>query len=290
MLNSENERLRRWRLILGGEEADGIGQSLLSGDEGIDRTLSALYDADDAGEGRGTSRRGGLGSSAPNVARWLGDIRAVFPVLSGEGHAAGRAGAPEPARDVATTRDAGSRGAGCAPGRQPAWRCARHSRTRPKIPRGWWCGGWWKKWSGAWPNPLRQAVTGSLNRAARNRRPRHNEIDWHRTIRANLKHYQPEYRTIIPETRIGYGHKRSALREIILCIDQSGSMGTSVVYSGIFGAVLASLPSIQTRLVAFDTAVVDLTEELNDPVDIAFRRAAGRRHRHQSSAGLLSEA
>jgi Mg-chelatase subunit ChlD len=109
-----------------------------------------------------------------------------------------------------------------------------------------------------------------LNRAARNRRPRHNEIDWNRTIRANLKHYQPAYRTIVPETRIGYGRKRSALRDIILCIDQSGSMGSSVVYSGIFGAVLASLPAVKTHMVVFDTAVVDLTEDLHDPVDILF--------------------
>ncbi len=58
--------------------------------------------------------------------------------------------------------------------------------------------------------PLHQVVTGSLNRAARNRRPRHNEMDWPRTIRANLKHYQPAYRTIIPAVRIGYGHKRAA--------------------------------------------------------------------------------
>src|SRR5204863_1492629 len=124
-------------------------------------------------------------------------------------------------------------------------------------------------------NPLRQAVLGSLNRAARNRRPRHNEMDWHRTIRANLKHYQPEYRTIIPETRIGYGRKRAALREIILCVDQSGSMATSVVYSGIFGAVLASLPAVQTRMVVFDTSVVDLTDKLSDPVDVLFGTQLG---------------
>src|SRR5439155_19102116 len=86
-------------------------------------------------------------------------------------------------------------------------------------------------------NPMRQAVAGSLNRATRNRRPRHNEIDWNRTIRANLKHYQPEYHTIIPETRIGFGRRRSALRDVVLCGDQRGSMPTSVVYSGIFGAV-----------------------------------------------------
>jgi hypothetical protein len=77
---AESERLRRWRLILGGDEADGIGLSLIGSDEGIDRALSALYDAgDDDASGRGTSRRGGLGSSAPNVARWLGDIRTYFP-------------------------------------------------------------------------------------------------------------------------------------------------------------------------------------------------------------------
>jgi Mg-chelatase subunit ChlD len=119
-------------------------------------------------------------------------------------------------------------------------------------------------------SPLRQAVIGSLNRASRTRRPRHGEIDWDRTIRANLKHYQPELRTVVPETLIGYGRKRGALREVILCLDQSGSMATSVVYAGVFGAVLASLPALRTRVVAFDTAVVDLTDDLHDPVDLLF--------------------
>jgi Mg-chelatase subunit ChlD len=123
--------------------------------------------------------------------------------------------------------------------------------------------------------PLRQAVLGSLNRAIRNRRPRHNEIDWNRTIRANLRHYQPDYKTIIPETRIGHGRKKSALREIVLCIDQSGSMATSVVYAGIFGAVLASLPAVKTDVVVFDTSVVDLTAELDDPVEVLFGTQLG---------------
>jgi uncharacterized protein with von Willebrand factor type A (vWA) domain len=69
---------------------------------------------------------------------------------------------------------------------------------------------------------------------------------------------------------MGYGRKRAALRDIILCIDESGSMATSVVYAGIFGAVLASLKAIQTRLVAFDTSVVDLSQELSVPVDVLF--------------------
>jgi Mg-chelatase subunit ChlD len=123
--------------------------------------------------------------------------------------------------------------------------------------------------------PTRQAITGALNRSIRNRRPRHREIDWNRTVRANLRHYQPLYKTVVPETRIGYGRKRSSLRDIILCIDQSGSMATSVVYSGIFGAVLASLPSVSTKVVVFDTSVVDLTEKLSDPVDVLFGTQLG---------------
>jgi Mg-chelatase subunit ChlD len=123
--------------------------------------------------------------------------------------------------------------------------------------------------------PLRQAIIGALNRSVRNRRPRHREIDWNRTIRANLKHYQPQYKTIVPENRIGFGRKRSALRDIILCIDQSGSMATSVVYSGIFGAVMASLPAVRTQIVVFDTAVVDLSDKLADPVEVLFGTQLG---------------
>src|ERR1041384_7548320 len=68
--NTGEERLRRWRLVLGGEDADGTNISLSEADMVIDRALGALYDSD---------RKGGLGSSAPNVARWLGDIRSYFP-------------------------------------------------------------------------------------------------------------------------------------------------------------------------------------------------------------------
>ena len=227
MPNSENERLRRWRLILGGDDADGIGLSLVGHDEGIDRALSALYDAGGEGDAHGTSRRGGLGSSAPNVARWLGDIRNYFPssvVKVMQQDALDRLNlremllqpemleAVEP--DVQLVANLMALRS-VIPNKTKDTARLVVRRVVEEVER-------------RLANQLRQAVTGSLNRAARNRRPRHNEIDWPRTIRANLKHYQREYHTIIPETRIGYGHKRSALREIILCIDQSGSMASSV--------------------------------------------------------------
>jgi Mg-chelatase subunit ChlD len=124
-------------------------------------------------------------------------------------------------------------------------------------------------------NPLIQAVRGSINRATRTHRPRANEINWDLTIRANLKHYLPEQKTVIAEKLVGHGHKRSSLRDIVLCVDQSGSMAASVVYSGIFGAVLASIRAVNTHMVVFDTAVVDLTDDLQDPVDLLFGTQLG---------------
>ncbi|HET7091691.1 MAG TPA: VWA domain-containing protein [Anaerolineae bacterium] len=268
-MNTETERLRRWRLILGTEAAEAIPLALSGDDIVIDRALGALYGAGGLSRGDGEDRRGGLEGSAPRVARWLGDIRTYFPssvVRVMQQDALERLNlrqmllqpemmeAVQPdVHLVATLLSLSSVMSNKA--KDTARLVVR--RVVEEVER-------------RLANALRQAVTGSLDRAARNRRPRYSEIDWHRTIRANLKHYQPDYHSIIPETRMGYGRKRAALRDIILCIDESGSMATSVVYAGIFGAVLASLKAIQTRLVAFDTSVVDLSQELSDPVDVLF--------------------
>ena len=261
----EAERLRRWRLILGGDDSDGTGVPLSGADIGIDSALSSLYD---------NERKGGLGGSSPNVARWLGDIRSYFPtsvVRLMQQDALERLNlkqmlmepemleAVEPdVHLVATLLSLRS----VMPNKTKDTARLVVRRVVEELEK-------------RLANPLRQAILGSLNRATRNRRPRHNEIDWHRTIKANLKHYQPQYRTIIPHTRIGYGRKRMQLRDIILCVDQSGSMATSVVYSGILGAVLASIPSVKTHVVVFDTSVVDLTEDLHDPVELLFGTQLG---------------
>ena len=86
----------------------------------------------------------------------------------------------------------------------------------------------------------------------------------------------PDRRTVVPERLVGYARKQQSLqREVVLCIDQSGSMASSVVYGGVFAAVLASIRSLRTSVVAFDTAVVDLTEQLSDPVDVLFGTQLG---------------
>ena len=117
----------------------------------------------------------------------------------------------------------------------------------------------------------RQAIHGALARSQRSRRPRLSDIDWGHTIHANLRHYLPEQRTVVPERLIGYGRRqRSLSRDVIVAIDQSGSMADSVVYAAVFGAVLASMPALRTSVVAFDSAVADLTPLLHDPVDVLF--------------------
>ena len=260
MTATANERLERWRLLLGGNDADGIGLTLSGRTAAMDRAMAALYDDP---QDRGAS----LSASAPNAARWLGDIREYFPssiVRVMQKDAIDRLGmrrlllepeimaAIEPDIDLVTTLMS-LRGVipqrAKATARQIVQRVVRDLQRRLEA-------------------PLRQAVTGALKRSTRNRRPRHHEIDWHRTIRANLKHYQPEYGVIVPETRIGFGRSRHELRTIVVCLDQSGSMGPSVVYSGVFGAVLASIPALRTHVVAFDTSVVDLTDQMSDPVDV----------------------
>jgi Mg-chelatase subunit ChlD len=118
-----------------------------------------------------------------------------------------------------------------------------------------------------------ETLRGALNRQRRTRRPRHADVDWPRTIGANLRHYQTTHRTIVPETLIGFARKsrtRADLDHVILCVDQSGSMAPSVVYASIFAAVMASLPVLSTKLVCFDTAILDLTEQLADPVEVLF--------------------
>ena len=269
-----DERLRRWRLMLGARDCDGTGCSLSGTDASMDACLNALYDAELEEERKGKSRQAGLGASAPNVARWLGDIRSYFPVSVVkvmQKDALERLNIQrmlfEP--ELLETVEADVHLVATLMSLTSAMPNKTKETARIVVRKV--VEDLMKKLA----NQTRQAVMGSLNKAQKNKRPRHNEIDWNRTIRANLKHYQADFKTIIPEQRIGYGRKRSSLRDIVLCVDQSGSMATSVVYASVFAAVLASIPAVRTSLVVFDTAVVDLTDKLQDPVEVLFGTQLG---------------
>jgi hypothetical protein len=271
----EPERLRRWRLLLGqGTEgsADGTGVTLTGADHGLDATLAALYDAPprDAGPGRGRKRAGGLGASAPRVARWLGDVRQYFPAsvvqvlqrdaierldlrrlllepemveaLEPDIHLVGTLLALRHLLPEATRATA----------RQVVATVVADLERRLAT-------------------PTRIAVRGALHRSSRTRRPQPADIDWDRTIRANLRHFQPALGTVVPERLVGYTRRASALRkDVIIALDQSASMAESIVYASVFAAALGSVPAVRTHLLAFDTAVVDLSDTLGDPVEVLF--------------------
>ena len=119
---------------------------------------------------------------------------------------------------------------------------------------------------------LRRAVTGALNKKNHSLLPSLAGLDHKRTIERNLKNYDPERKRIIPE-KIYFFERTRKMKEwtVILDLDQSGSMAESIIYASVMGAIFASIPSIDTRVVAFDTEVVDLTEACaNDPVDVLF--------------------
>lgn len=272
-MNEDQEQLRKWRLILGGDEADGTGYNLTQKDIQIDKALTVLYDFERKRQfNYGDSKKqGGSEGSSPSVARWLGDIRNFFPNTVVQVMQNDALKQPELQRKLMlepeileqTTPDVHLVATLMELGKLiPEKTKDTARRVVEKVV---------EELMAKLEQKTIAALTGALNRSSRNRRPRHNEIDWNTTIRKNLKHYQPEYKTIIPEVRIGYGRKsRRSLKDIVLCLDQSGSMGTSVVYSGIFGAVMASLPNVKTQMVVFDTQVADLTEDLKDPVDLLF--------------------
>ena len=261
--------VQRWRLVLGREAESTCGTPLGAAAE-MDKALSALYDPEGPDGMRSKERRGGRGGSAPSVARWLGGIRKYFPasvVQVMQHDALERLNLREMLlqpemlcnvqADVHLVANLIALSRVIPAGTKETARMVVRKVVDELMKR--------------LDEPLRAAISGALDRSQRNRRPRHSEIDWNRTIRSNLKHWQAEFHTIVPETLFGYGRKaHRPQREVVLCIDQSGSMAASVVYSSIFGAVMATLPAVATRLVVFDTAVVDLSEQLDDPVELLF--------------------
>ena len=258
----------RWQLMLGAnEELGGLRGSL----QVMDRALGALYNTGDDAE----DRRGGLGASAPSVTRWLGDIRNYFPsrvVRVMQTDAIERLGVrslltePEVLETlepdvhlVATLAQLSS----VIPERSKATARAVVAKVARQVEE-------------RIADRLHQSVLGALNRASRTSRPRPGDIDWNRTIAANLKNYLPEHRTVVPERLIGYGRRHLGVqREFAICLDQSGSMATSVVYASIMAGVMASLRTLRTSLVAYSTDIADLTEALADPVDVIFGAQLG---------------
>ncbi|MCE0558966.1 MULTISPECIES: VWA domain-containing protein [unclassified Motilimonas] len=266
IIEQPDEKSRRWRLALGVD--DEQQQALSERDQRLSGALSALYGEDP----QKSSGRGSLGRSAPKVSKWLGDIREFFPapvVQVVQRDAFERLGLKEMLMepeflaaieaDVHLIADLIS-----LRSVMPEKTIDTARQVIEKVVN---------ELLAKLEQKTSEAIRGAVNKSKRSFRPRFNDIDWHRTIHANLRHYQREYNTVVPEKLIGFMRQQRRLAdldEVILCVDQSGSMATSVVYSSIFAAVMASIPAVKTKLICFDTSIVDLTEELADPVSVLF--------------------
>ena len=269
--NIQAQTLKRWKLLLnlsqeGDQSEEGEEEALSAEEQGMAEVLNELY-----GE---KARAAGISKSQPKLHKWLGDIRTYFPtsvVRMMQKDAMDRYGleelllepeileAVEPDVHLVATLLSLQK-ALSEEVKESARKVIRKvvDELQEKL------------------QPLMiKAIKGRINRSVHERKPNPATIDWNRVIRANLKHYQPDYKTIIPEKWYGYGHKQRGLKDVILLVDQSASMSESVIYASIYAAVLAQLKSLNTHLIFFDTSVVDMSQELRDPVDLLFGAQLG---------------
>ncbi len=272
-----DEHIRKWRLILGQESQERFGQ--MSDEAGLsqeqdlmDQALAAIYNRTESG-GFGTGGRGaGNGPSNPQITRWLGDVRSLFDkdlVTVIQGDAMNRCGLKqlifepellenlEPDVNLAATilllKDQ-------IPKRSKESVRAFIQKIVEEINK-------------LLEQDIKRVVTASINKRRHSPIPSAAALDFKTTISRNLKHYNTELKTIVPEHFYFFDRTSTTAANkwtVILDIDQSGSMGESVIYSSIISCILASMTSLKTRIVAFDTKVIDLTEKSDDPVDLLF--------------------
>ncbi|WP_222598187.1 VWA domain-containing protein [Lentzea tibetensis] len=261
-----SERLRRWRLLLGpsAEEISALGED----DQHRDAALTGLYG--------GGERGAGLGGSQPQLHRWLGDVRKYFPtsvVQVMQRDAVEKLGLKqlllEPELLATVEPDVNLVGtllslSQAIPARTRETAKAVVRKVVEDVER-------------RIADRLVEAVRGAVDRSQRTRRPQLADVDWNATIRANLKNYQPQHATVVVEDLVGYRRRSrtAALRDVVLLVDQSGSMAESLVHAAVLGSAMASIRSLSTKLVVFDTEVVDLTDQLSDPVDVLFSAQLG---------------
>ncbi len=261
-----SEQMKKWRLILG-ESAESTfseqgftGSSLSVEERLMDEALQALYEGDQQ-----------LGRSI-KLSKWLGDVRALFPsdiVSVIQQDAIEKRGLtqllfePETLKSVTPSIEMVA----------TLMALKGHIPERTKETARELIATVVEEIKSRLENDIQQVVKGALNR--KQRTPLGSgaqSIDWKYTIQRNLKNYDRERKVVIPERFYFYERERKSTNwTIILDIDQSGSMADSVIYASIIGSIFASLPALNTHVIAFDTEVVDLTEQCqDDPVDMLF--------------------
>jgi Mg-chelatase subunit ChlD len=268
----DEQALARWRLLLGRFADEGLGSPLRGhGDyQRRDRVLDYLYGREYGKRGvrQDGGREGGLGESVLYIPEWLREVRDLFPrdtVEVIERHALERYGMTE----LVTDEEVLSR-------LEPSYELLKAVLTFHHLMEG-------KVLETArkivrqtveelrrrLAKEVRQVLWGRLSRQRRSRLKVARNLDWHRTIRANLKHWDPEKKRLVLETLHFLARVDHHMPwHIIMAVDCSGSMTDSVIYSSVMAGVFKGLPALRVSLVAFDTSVIDLTDRIDDPTEV----------------------
>lgn len=270
----------RWRLLLG-EAAQSSLQGGLPEEAGVgqamDRTLAWLYGREDSALGADTlDRHGGSEASNLTVPEWINQIHELFPketIERLERDAIERYGIDE----VVTNPEVLER-AEPNPALLAAVMRTKHLMNPTVLAMA-------KKLVAKVVGELIEKLAREIERSFSGTRQRQtlsrhgaaSQFAARETLRRNLKHYDPERKQLIVRQPLFYTHSRKRLErwQIILVVDQSGSMVSSVIHAAITAACLWNLPGVKTHLIAFDTAIVDLSDEAHDPVETLMKVQLG---------------
>jgi len=286
LLDEDVPPLVRWRLVLGESAEGGLGAGGLNGEQqAADAALSWLYDREGdmaqrdiapSGQGSSEGRDGGDGASVMSVPDWLNDVHRLFPqetIERLEGDAVDRYGIHE----VVTNPEVLAR----IEPNETLLRAVMQTKhlmnpevlelARKLVAKVV------KRLMEELAREVRAAFLGTIDRRRRSLIPMARNFDALKTLRGNLKNYDPETRRVLVETPWFFSRVRrqSDKWQIIMLVDESGSMMDSVIHSAVTAACLWGMPAVKTHLVIFDTEVVDLTDQVTDPVETLMKVQLG---------------
>ena len=254
------DRIRKWRLILGKSQNDGDAKDLNTEDLAIDKAVGALYQPDLYGDLQGKN---------PKVQQWLADIKNYFP---DDQVAIMQKDALENLNLVQLLKEKELIDS-LVPDINLAANIVSMKHLIPddvksaartiieKIA---------SRFSKEIGFSLVEKTRGALNHSVRTRKPKFREINWTQTIKSNLKNYEQSVDAIILKQLLGNKPKGKSLDRIYLVVDQSYSMTGSLIYAGLTAGILSRLPALKVHLVLFSNEIADVTDQLDDPVELLF--------------------
>lgn len=260
-----SEAIRRWRLMLGQYSQDQLGR-LKGRDARRDSALEFLYDREYAG--RGLADKGaGLNPTQMSALKWLGQAQGVFPKDVFETLQSDALTRYE-LNDLLKDPDVLAQ---IEPRQELLPVLLSHHSRVPDALKAQLRAVAQKVIDDITKRlqpSVQQAFSGRRNRFSRSNMASAANFDWRATLRDNLTRYDPEHQRIIAERlRFNARIKRQLPWTMILCVDQSGSMTDSVIHAAVLAAILSGLPGVRVKMVLFDTAVLDVTDRLTDPID-----------------------